>query len=176
MKLTTTVVECKAYSIVNHVDSDYLPSVSKAAAESTPLVCDLNAGILEMREKEYEVDEELIKGFDLACQGKHPRWKLVQVMIRGCYIVLAFADLCSPTAGGEYKCQTISFQRPLTFTLYADRPGNAAPDVYTIEFYGYDLEGDRVASIQEKRNSIFHALDTIHCWNDRNYLNSYCYD
>ena len=87
MKLTTTVVECRSYSIVNHVDS-CVSSVSKAAAESAPLVCDLTAEALAEREKERTVEGDLIRCFAPACRGEHHRWKLVHILIGECRLTL----------------------------------------------------------------------------------------
>lgn len=177
MKLTTTIVECRTYAIVNHVDSDYAASIPKEAAESSPLRCSLSAGSLESRDKSYVIDVDLAENFEAACCGKHRRWRLVLVQILNGRLSLTFADLKTPMEGSEqYVGKTISFSDNVAFHVFVNRLGNVNPDEYVIEYFGVDLDGDRVASIEERRDAKYHALESIHLWNGKYYLESYCYN
>lgn len=176
MKLKNTTVECSLYAIVNHESSDYLSGFSKETIECEPLRCSLCQEDLKYRDASRAINGHLLNVFEAACRGEDSRWKLMRVQIKGGRLSLAFADMYSQKQQGEYyEGEIIAFSHSyLVFHVFAKRPGSISQDEYTVEYFGTNER--RVASIEEYRESKYHALDSIEYVDGKYYLCSYCFE
>ena len=179
MKVTDTTIPIKKYCSVNHEDSaDCFFYVSPEAARITaPLRCTLTSKDLPQRDDQYSVDPDLSMAFESACQGKNDRWRLLCINISHVNLRLDFVDLTKFDDRCGYDGETVVFDGTLNFYAYAERPSNHYPDEYMIDYFGSVTEdGDRVATIEEHRNSKYYILESIDFKNGKCYLNTYRFD